>query len=51
MPSAFLGVVLGTKVVGDIQITDQVVQWISKFLKKSYDADRTEDGSVVCLRL
>jgi hypothetical protein len=50
LPAAFcsdavgvLGVVLGTKVVGDTQITDQVVQWISKFLKKSYDADRTEE--------
>jgi len=50
LPAAFcsdavgvLGVVLGTKAVGDTQITDQVVQWISKFLKKSYDAERTEE--------
>jgi hypothetical protein len=50
LPAAFcsdavgvLGVVLGTKAVGDTQITDQVVQWISKFLKRSYDADRTEE--------
>ena len=50
LPAAFcsdavgvLGVVLGTKAVGDTQIRDQVVQWISKFLKKSYDAERTEE--------
>jgi len=50
LPAAFcsdavgvLGVVLGTKAVGDTQISDQVVQWISKFLKKSYDAERTEE--------
>lgn len=50
LPAAFcsdavgvLGVVLGTKAVGDTQTTNQVVQWISKFLKKSYDAERTEE--------
>jgi hypothetical protein len=50
LPAAFcsdavgiLGVVLGTIVVRDTQITDQVVRWISKFLKKSYDAERTEE--------
>ncbi len=50
LPAAFcsdavgiLGVVLGTKAVADTEITDQVVRWISKFLKKSYDAGRNED--------
>jgi hypothetical protein len=50
LPAAFcsdavgvLGVVLGMKSVGDTQIRDQVVQWISKFVKKSYDAERTEE--------
>jgi hypothetical protein len=49
LPAAFcsdavsiLGIVLGAKAVADSEITDQVVKWISKFLKKSYDADRTE---------
>jgi hypothetical protein len=50
LPAAFcsdavgvLGTVLGTKSVADTELTDQVVNWISKFLKKSYDAERTED--------
>jgi len=50
LPAAFcsdavgvLGVVLGTKVVADTEVTDQVVKWISKFLKRSYDAERTEE--------
>jgi hypothetical protein len=50
LPAAFcsdavgiLGVVLGTKVVPDTEVTDQVVKWISKFLKRSYDAERTEE--------
>jgi hypothetical protein len=50
LPAAFcsdavgiLGVVLGTKAVAEAKLSDQVVKWISKFLKKSYDAERTED--------
>jgi hypothetical protein len=50
LPAAFcydavgiLGVTLGTKVVADTEVTDQVVKWISKFLKRSYDAERTEE--------
>src|SRR5207248_241386 len=50
VPAAFcydavgiLGVVLGTKAVADTEITDQIVKWASKFLKKSYDAERAEE--------
>ncbi len=50
LPAAFcsdavgiLGVVLGTKAVADPELTDQIVKWVSKFLKKSYDEERTED--------
>lgn len=50
LPAAFcsdavgiLGVVLGTKAVADTEITDQIVKWASKFLKKSYDAERAEE--------
>lgn len=50
LPAAFcsdavgiLAVVLGTKAVGDSELTHQIVKWVSKFLKKSYDAERTED--------
>jgi hypothetical protein len=38
-----LGVALGTRVVADTELTDQVLKWASKFLKNSYDAERTED--------
>ena len=38
-----LGVALGTKGVADTDITNLVVKWVSKFLKKSYDAERTDD--------
>jgi hypothetical protein len=38
-----LGVALGTKAVADSDLTDRVVKWASKFLKNSYDAERTED--------
>jgi hypothetical protein len=38
-----LGVALGTKAVADANITGAVVKWFSKFLKDSYDRDRTED--------
>jgi hypothetical protein len=38
-----LGVVLGTKALAGTELTDQVVKWVSKFLKKSYDAEHTED--------
>ncbi|MDX2151417.1 MAG: hypothetical protein SFV54_11840 [Bryobacteraceae bacterium] len=50
LPAAFcsdavgiLGVAVGTKAVAETELTDEVVKWISKFLKKSYDAERTED--------
>ena len=50
LPAAFcsdavgiLGAVLGAKVVADSEITDQIARWASKFLKKSYEEDRTED--------
>ena len=50
LPAAFcsdavgiLGVVLGTKAVANTEITDQIVKWASKFLKKSYDAERAEE--------
>lgn len=50
LPAAFcsdavgvLGIVLGTKAVADAEITEHVVKWIAKFLKKSYDRERTED--------
>lgn len=50
LPAAFcsdavgiLGVAVGTKAVADTELTDEVVKWMSKFLKKSYDAERTED--------
>jgi len=38
-----LGVALGTKAVADTDFTDRVVKWASRFLKNSYDAERTED--------
>jgi hypothetical protein len=38
-----LGVALGTNAVADPELTDQVLKWASKFLKNSYDAERTED--------
>jgi hypothetical protein len=50
LPAAFccdavgvVGVVLGTKAVADSELTSQVVKWIHKFLKKSYDEQRTEE--------
>jgi hypothetical protein len=50
LPAAFcsdavgiLGVVVGTKAVADTELTDRVMQWASKFLKKSYDGARTEE--------
>src|SRR5580700_10483386 len=30
-------------ILQDRRSTDQIVKWISKFLKKSYDEERTED--------
>jgi hypothetical protein len=38
-----LGVALGTKAVADTDITGRVVMWASKFLRSSYDAERTEN--------
>ena len=38
-----LGVALGTKTLADAELTDQVLKWTSKFLKNSFDAERTED--------
>ena len=50
VPAAFcsdavgiLGIVLGTKAVGDTELTAQVVKWISRFLKKSCDSERTAE--------
>lgn len=50
LPAAFcsdavgiLGITLGTKAVADSDLTDRVVTWAFKFLKNSYDAERTED--------
>jgi hypothetical protein len=37
-----LGVALGTKRLADTDITNLVVKWLTKFLKKSYEAERTE---------
>jgi hypothetical protein len=42
-PVGILGVLLGTKAVADVDITSQVVGWTSKFLRNSYEMDRTED--------
>lgn len=38
-----LGIALGTKTVADTELTDLVLKWFSKFLKNSYDAERTDD--------
>ncbi len=38
-----LGIALGTKVAADSGISDRVVKWFSKFLKNSYDEERTKD--------
>jgi len=38
-----LGIALGTKTVADGDLTGRVVKWASKFLKNSYDTERTED--------
>jgi len=38
-----LGTALGTKTTADPNLTGAVVNWISKFLKSSYELDRTED--------
>ena len=38
-----LGVALGTKAIADTDLTDRAVKWASKFLKNSYEAERTED--------
>jgi hypothetical protein len=50
LPAAFcsdavgvLGVVLGTKASSDAELTEQVLKWTSKFLRKSYDRERTEE--------
>ena len=58
LPAAFcsdavgiLGVALGTKVVADTELTDQVVKWISKFLKKATTQSALRSGSAVCLPL
>jgi hypothetical protein len=39
----FLGVSLGTKAVSDAELKELVLKWTSKFLRNSYDAERTED--------
>ena len=38
-----LGVALGTKTIGDVNITSQVVRWTSRFLRSSCEMERTED--------
>ncbi len=38
-----LGIALGTQAVADAELADQVLKWAAKFLKNSYDAERTED--------
>jgi len=38
-----LGVALGVKAVADGQVTSEVVRWTARFLKSSYDMERTED--------
>ncbi|MBI4903360.1 MAG: hypothetical protein HY820_06985 [Acidobacteria bacterium] len=38
-----LGVALGVKAAADGQITSEVVAWTARFLKASYDMERTED--------
>jgi hypothetical protein len=38
-----LGIALGTKAVADADLTGRVVKWASKFLKNSYDTERSED--------
>ncbi len=38
-----LGMALGTKAVAEEDVTGRVVKWASKFLKDSYDTERTED--------
>jgi hypothetical protein len=38
-----LGIVLGTRAVGDVNITSQIVAWTCKFLGNSYGTDCTED--------
>ncbi|MBL8227242.1 MAG: hypothetical protein JNL98_02140 [Bryobacterales bacterium] len=50
VPAAFcsdavgiLGVVLGTKAIADTELTSDVVKWLSKFLKNSYEGRCTED--------
>jgi hypothetical protein len=50
LPAAFcsnavgiLGMVLGAKAVADSEIMDRVLNWASKFLKKSYHAERAEE--------
>jgi hypothetical protein len=50
VPAAFctdavgiLGIVLGTKAVADTELTSEVVKWLSKFLKNSYEGRCAED--------
>ena len=38
-----LGVALGVRVVADAKITSDVVRWTARFLKTSYEMERTED--------
>jgi hypothetical protein len=38
-----LGVAVGTKALGDVTLTGEVVRWISKFLKSTYEIERVED--------
>jgi hypothetical protein len=38
-----LGIALGTRAVADTDLTDLVVKWASRFLKNSYEGERTED--------
>jgi hypothetical protein len=42
-PVGILGVLLGTKAVAETELTDLVLKWTSKFLKNSYDSERTDD--------
>lgn len=38
-----LGVALGARTIADVNITNQVVRWITKFLRSSYEMSRAED--------
>ncbi|MGI8960606.1 MAG: hypothetical protein ACR2IV_12735 [Bryobacteraceae bacterium] len=38
-----LGVLMGTKTLAETELTDLVLKWTSKFLKNTYDSERTDD--------